>query len=180
MDPILNVIADMDSREPGAQLSYRDAAKRSGVSRETLRRRHQGSQATRAGAASHKQNLNAQQELELVRYIKEITEQGLPPTRAMIQNFGSAVAQDPCSDRWVSRFLERNKAHPTSKWTVGMDRNRVKADNKDSYRHYFKLLHSKIRQYNVEPRHIYNMDEKGFLIGITSRQKRVFSRQLWE
>jgi hypothetical protein len=61
-----------------------------------------------------------------------------------------------------------------------MDRDRVKADNRDSYRHHFNLLHAKIRQYNVEPRHIYNMDEKGFLISITSRQKRVFSKQLWE
>jgi hypothetical protein len=78
------------------------------------------------------------------------------------------------------QFLEQNKAHLTSKWIVGMDRNRVKADNKDSYHHYFKLFHAKIRQYNVELRHIYNMDEKGFLIGITPRQKRVFSRQLWE
>jgi hypothetical protein len=61
-----------------------------------------------------------------------------------------------------------------------MDRNRVKANSEHSYRHYFELLHSKIQQYEVEPQHIYNMDEKGFLIGITSRQKRVFSRQLWE
>jgi hypothetical protein len=60
-----------------------------------------------------------------------------------------------------------------------MDRNRVKANNKDSYRYYFEL-HARNRQYNVEPHHIYNMDEKGFLIGITLRQKRVFSRQLWE
>jgi hypothetical protein len=32
----------------------------------------------------------------------------------------------------------------------------------------------------VEARHIYNMDEKGFLIGITSWSKRVFSKQFWE
>jgi hypothetical protein len=60
-----------------------------------------------------------------------------------------------------------------------MDCDRVKADNRDSYCHYFELLHARIRQYNVEPRHIYHMDEKGFLIGITSRQKRIFSKQLW-
>jgi hypothetical protein len=32
----------------------------------------------------------------------------------------------------------------------------------------------------VEPRHTYNIDKKGFLIGITGRSKRVFSRQMWE
>jgi hypothetical protein len=61
-----------------------------------------------------------------------------------------------------------------------MDRTRVKADSENSYRHYLELLHSKIQQYDVEPRHIYNMDKKGFLAGVTSRQKRIFSRQLWE
>jgi hypothetical protein len=55
-----------------------------------------------------------------------------------------------------------------------MDRDRVKADGRDSYCYYFELLYAKISQYNVKPRHIYNVDEKGFLISITLRQKRVF------
>jgi hypothetical protein len=151
-----------------------------GVSQETLQRRHQGLQDTCAGALQQQQNLSPQQEKELVQYIKEITKQGLPPMRMMIQNFALAVATSLVSTRWVSRFIACHKAKLTSKWTVGMDCNRVKADNRDSYHHYFKLLHAKIQQYNVEPQHIYNMDKKGFLIGITSKQKRVFSKQLWE
>jgi hypothetical protein len=137
-------------------------------------------QDTRTGASQQQQNLSPQQEKELVQYIKEITKQGLPPTRTMIQNFASAVATSLVSTRWISRFIACHKAKLTSKWTVGMDRNRVKADNRGSYCHYFEPLHANIRQYNVEPRHIYNMDEKGFLVGITSRQRRVFSRHLWE
>jgi hypothetical protein len=144
MDPILDAIAAIDSAEPGEQPSYRALAEKFKISRETLRRRHQGLQRDHAGAANNKQLLSPQQELELVRYINELTEQGLPPTRTMLQNFGSAVASWPCSKRWVSRFLLRNSAHLCSKWTVGMDRNRVKADSEHSYRHYFELLHSKI------------------------------------
>jgi hypothetical protein len=45
---------------------------------------------------------------------------------------------------------------------------------------YFDLLHQKMRQYEIEPENTYNMDEKGFLIGTTSRSKRVFSRAIWE
>jgi hypothetical protein len=37
-----------------------------------------------------------------------------------------------------------------------------------------------MRQYNVEPCDIYNMYEKGFFMGIISRSKRIFSKQLWE
>ena len=61
-----------------------------------------------------------------------------------------------------------------------MDNNRHKADSETKYSLYFDLLRHKITEYNIEARHIYNMDEKGFLIGIISRSKRVFSRRMWE
>jgi hypothetical protein len=61
-----------------------------------------------------------------------------------------------------------------------MDSNRHRADSEAKYKLYFDLLHSKIEEYSVEPRHTYNMDEEGFLIGIIGRSKRVFSRQEWE
>jgi hypothetical protein len=61
-----------------------------------------------------------------------------------------------------------------------MDRDRYKADSGAKYSLYLELLHSKMKEYNVEPRHTYNMDEKGFLIGVTSRSKRVFSRRMWD
>jgi hypothetical protein len=61
-----------------------------------------------------------------------------------------------------------------------MNSNRHKADSEEKYHLYFRLLHSKINQYYIEPRHTYNIDEKGFLISILSRSKRVFSRRMWE
>ena len=61
-----------------------------------------------------------------------------------------------------------------------MDRNRHTADSRAKYSAYFDLLRDKISQYNIEPRHTYNMDEKGFLIGSTGRSKRVFSKRMWE
>ncbi|KNG45926.1 pogo transposable [Stemphylium lycopersici] len=35
-------------------------------------------------------------------------------------------------------------------------------------------------EYNLVPRDTYNMDEKGFMIGIVGRSKRVFSKSKWE
>jgi hypothetical protein len=98
----------------------------------------------------------------------------------MIQNFGGDIAGEPCADAWVSQFLNRNKHLLTARWTAGMDRNCYKADSKDKYKAYFKLQHNKMREYKVEEENVYNMDEKGFLMGITGRSKRVFSRQFWE
>jgi hypothetical protein len=45
---------------------------------------------------------------------------------------------------------------------------------------YFELLRDKLGLYDIEPCNIYNMDEKGFLLGILTRSKRVFSRRLYE
>jgi hypothetical protein len=36
-----------------------------------------------------------------------------------------------------------------------------------------------MREYDVEPRNTYNMDEKGFFVGITTRSKRVFYKAIW-
>jgi hypothetical protein len=41
-------------------------------------------------------------------------------------------------------------------------------------------LQAKIAKYNVDAKHTYNMDEKGFMIRVTSRTKHVFSRRMWE
>ncbi|KAF2826729.1 hypothetical protein CC86DRAFT_263890, partial [Ophiobolus disseminans] len=50
--------------------------------------------------------------------------------------------------------------------TSRIDSLRYKADSRAKCRLYFNLLHAKIKQYNVQPEHIYNIDKKGFIIGI--------------
>lgn len=61
-----------------------------------------------------------------------------------------------------------------------MDSTRHNAESEYKYKLYFNLLPQKIAAYNVEPEHIYNMDEKGFAIEVLGRTKRIFSRRPWE
>jgi hypothetical protein len=56
-----------------------------------------------------------------------------------------------------------------------MGNNHHKADLGRKYSLYFYLLRKKIVQYQVEARHIYYMDEKGFMLGTIGRSKRIFS-----
>jgi hypothetical protein len=146
------------------------------VDRTTLSRRHQGAQHSNAAMAEAQQLLNPQQELELVNYIETCTKRGLPPTREMVQNFGSAVAECEVSESWVTRFLHRHSDQLTTKWSTGIDRDRHQADDGDKYELYFDLLHAKMQEYGVDERNTYNMDEKGFFVGRTIRSKRVFSK----
>ena len=67
--------------------------KKHGVVRSTLTRRHQGNTRPRDTVAADQQNINPLQEKDLLKYAGELTEPRLPPSRDMIQDFASSVAQ---------------------------------------------------------------------------------------
>jgi hypothetical protein len=137
-----------------------------------------GSSALNGSQNNQPAKTQPQQEAELVEYLKSLTKRGLPPTREMARDFASQIAKEPLGEKWVARFLERNDAHLIRRWTPGMDALRHRADSEAKYDLYFDLRYQKIKGYKVEPRHTYNMDEKGFMIGVTGRSKRIFSRRM--
>ncbi|KAF2832659.1 hypothetical protein CC86DRAFT_390650 [Ophiobolus disseminans] len=101
------------------------------------------------------QVLHPQQEQALLRYIERLTRQGLSPTRPMIRNFGSQIAKKSLA---YTGLIALSSATRLISSQSGQQ----------------------ISQYNVKPCHTYNMDEKGFVLGVVSRSKRVFSRRLYE
>ncbi|KNG48587.1 pogo transposable [Stemphylium lycopersici] len=111
-------------------------------------------------------------ESELVKYINTLVSRGLPPSKPMIRNFASQIAQKDVGKNWADRFVRRHQIDLILHWASGLDRNRFKADSAFKYTIYFELLKRKIEQYNV--------DEKGFLISVLSKMKRVFSRSAFE
>ncbi|KAG9188192.1 hypothetical protein G6011_02115 [Alternaria panax] len=177
MDPIQEAIEEIESRELGDEFSYQAIAKKYGVGRMTLMRRHKGETET---YGLRKSSLHPQHEAELVRYIETLTERRLPPTRTMIQQFASQLAGKPVSESWVSRYLRRHPNHLISRSGKAMAKEHTKADSGAKYNLYFKLLHEKMEEYNVQPTHIFNMDEKGFQLSRVSNTKRIFSRRLYE
>jgi hypothetical protein len=84
MDPIQEAIEDIESCESEDKFPYREVAKRFGVDRTTLWRRHQGQQRTSATKANHQQLLSPRQESALAQYIERCTRRCLPPTREMV------------------------------------------------------------------------------------------------
>jgi superfamily II DNA/RNA helicase len=179
MDLIQEAIEYLESHEAGDNPPYRKVAEKFGVDRTTLSRRRRGARRSNEAAGEAQQLLNPQQELELVRYIEKRIKHGFPPTREMVQNFGSAAAQREVSESWVARFLHRHSDQLTTKWSAGIDRERHDADRKERYEQYFALLYAKMREYKVNERNTYNMDEKGFFVGREIRSKRVFTKRTW-
>jgi hypothetical protein len=176
MDPIQEAIEDIESHDQDEHFTYTQVAKKYGVDRRTLARRHQGLTQPRHLAQV---SLHPEHETELIQYIKSLTDRRTPPTRVMVRSFASSLVGREVSESWVTRFLNRNQIHLISAWQTGMDRDRHKADSVAKYSLYFDLLHDKMKEYNVLPGQIYNMDEKGFMIGVTGRSKRVFDKGLY-
>jgi hypothetical protein len=98
----------------------------------------------------------------------------------MIRNFASSLAGREVSESWVTCFINRNPTYLISRWQTGMDCERHKADSEVKYSLYFKFLHDKMKEYNIDARQIYNMDEKGFMIRVTGRSKRVLDKAIYD
>jgi hypothetical protein len=83
------------------------------------------------------------------------------------------------SESWVTRFISKYSIDLISQYSTGIDANRHNANSYAKYKLYFNLLQQKITQYKVNAKHTYNIDKKGFIIGVTSRTKHVFSKRIW-
>ncbi|KAF1965078.1 hypothetical protein BU23DRAFT_490728, partial [Bimuria novae-zelandiae CBS 107.79] len=95
---IKDAIEAIQSLDPGEKFSYRKIAATYGVDRTTLSRRHKRVQAPNKAKNINQQKLNPQQEEELIRYIKRLTERHTPPTREIIRNFASIIAKELVSE----------------------------------------------------------------------------------
>ena len=173
-------LAECDTFASEEDIPWSKIAEKHGVVRSTLTRKWRGETQSREEKAIAQQKLTLQQEEELVTYIEELTARHIPPTREMIQNFASSVAKELVSESWVTRFINSYSIHLISQYSTGMDANRHNADSYTKYELYFNLLQRKITEYKIDSCHTYNMDEKGFMIGVTTRTKHVFSRRMWE
>jgi hypothetical protein len=170
----------MERKGEGEEIGYVGVAKRYGVDEATLRRRHQGKCTMRAEAAQMRQKLNPKQEKELCKYINTLTESVLPPTRIMVASFASQICKKEVEMNWVSRFLKHHQDKLLLKWTTEMDCVQHKADTEGSYSDYFTLLNHKFDKYKVLPKNMYNMNEKGFMLGILKGSLCIFSKASWK
>ena len=94
----------------------------------------------------------------------------------MLRNFITEICGREPGKTWILRFLTRYDLNLILRYTVGLDKERLRADSIYKYLLYFELMRQKIEEYQVEPRYTYNMNEKGFLIEVLAKIKRIFSR----
>ncbi|KAF2436707.1 hypothetical protein EJ08DRAFT_644334, partial [Tothia fuscella] len=99
--------------------------------------------------------ISTTQQKILVKHINQYTNYSIPPTVEIFP-----------------RFLKRWSDTLDSSFLSTIDKNRQAIDNYTEYRVYFNKVEIVIRKYRVLPQNTYNIDEKGFLIGLLQKSKR--------
>ncbi|KAF7326528.1 DDE-domain-containing protein [Mycena venus] len=139
-------------------MSERKAATYYGVPRTTVQRRAQGI-LTRKDAHIHERSLTPAQEDILAEWIKKsLGKRGIPLSLPTIGTYAAEIY-----DLKV-------------KWTSGLEECRARALNRPVVHDYFNLLGDTIEQYDIKPKNIWNMDEKGIQLGVGDRIRALVDR----
>ena len=149
-----------------------------GMHPSTLSRRWKSRSTSKEEALSERRLLNNQQEQCLIEYINELSGRSAAPTPAMVTAFASQLAGKAPGHCWVSRFVDRHRSELASGYLNNLDLERHQADQVNSYKAYYTTVNQKIEEYEITEDNIYNMDEKGFLLGRLNKVRRIFSKDL--
>ena len=160
-------------------ISQRQTCQIYGVARSTLQARLQGRQSTQTYHAST-QRLSSNEEQVLITWIERMTSWGWPPR---IQQFEYMVKEllmakgdkAPLGDHYYQKFLKRHSEFST-KWKRNLDQVRKDAEQPAIFRHWFDLFLSIRTKHGIADEDIYNMDEKGFAMGIADSAKVIIKR----
>ncbi len=128
------------------------------------------------------QLLTAQEEVQLVQWLTEMTDRNIPARVNMINSMAGTILnarQDGSTiqvgTRWYRAFLRR---HPdiTTKLSQNLDRVRLTAFTSSLLGDWFNLFRSTLERYNITLDRVYNMDKTGIAMGLIGRSMVVVPR----
>ncbi|EIW70259.1 hypothetical protein TREMEDRAFT_29569, partial [Tremella mesenterica DSM 1558] len=122
---------------------------------------------------SNNAHLDEHQEAVLVKRILELGKRRLYPTPAILRNMAYEICDTLPSSKWATRFIDRHKDKLRCMKVYGMEKSRHTAEYRPIFEEYFDILERQCTELNIGPEAIFNMDEKGFIIGQTNKQTRI-------
>jgi hypothetical protein len=149
--------------------SLRQAAQTFNIPPTTLTDRYKGG-VTRLQAHEHELAVSKTKEETLVEWMKVMGRRGIPMSAQTLREHASLLAGREVGESWVPRFKLR---HPNLKvrWTTALERARAQALNPTLVSEFYDGLMELLRDFNIKPENIYNMDEKGIQLGVGRKQK---------
>src|ERR1700684_1150493 len=167
----------IEGYQQGRYPSLTAAAKALEVPPSTVRHRAAGRKPIGEIAAS-RLTLNTKEENVLVDWVFRLHRLGVParPSRLLemaeyIRESRSAAGKVPHLGRhWTTRFLKR---HPEIKsvLSVKIDKNRWDSVSREKCGKWFNNFEKTVKEHRILDSNIYNMDEKGCILGLSERAK---------
>jgi hypothetical protein len=116
-----------------------------------------------------------------VKWVAQMESTAFPPRLDLFEAVAAHLAQQRAEDEgdpklatlgctWLRGFLDR---HPgiAARYAVRLDIPRALAGQPGPIRRYFELLGRLFAKYHFKRQNIYNMDKKGFMLGVGNRAK---------
>jgi len=146
----------------------------------TLRERHLGVFPRKETTPNSRKFTNSEEEV-LLRKILQLSADGFPPQRAIVEEMANTMLQtkNPARSQtvgtnWVANFVKR---HPelSSVYNRKFDIQRAEVEDPKLISLWFKLVGDTIAKYGVAEEDIFNFDETGFQMGVISTSKVITS-----
>jgi hypothetical protein len=109
-------------------------------------------------------------------YIKVQGQRAIPMDYALIGEYAADMAGHPLGATWPKRFVKRHNIDLKTKKTAPLEKARAKALNKTAVQEFYQVFGELIEKYGLTPGDIYNMDKKGFQLGIGQKAPVVVDR----
>ena len=99
----------------------------------------------------------------------------VPLTYSTIVTYASEISGKVIGESWPKRFLARH-ADLKVKATTSLEKCRAKALNQSAVDGFYNILEEVVKEFNIEPKDMWNMDEKGVQLGIGAKVAAIIDR----
>ncbi|SJX65783.1 related to transposase [Sporisorium reilianum f. sp. reilianum] len=162
--------------EDGQHASIGTVAAAHGIAKSTLHDRSKGKQSWQDTHTSQ-QALLLLNETALLNHIRRCATGGFPLNPVDVWDFTEYLACGGSSNsgvvklghNWVSSFLNRHLLIQST-WSRCLENARIRGTDKDNIRQWFGRLQEVITEYKILSNDIFNMDETGFVFGLSGSQ----------
>ena len=128
-----------------------------------------------------RQRLSPVEEQIIERHIRQLEVWGWPPIVSQVQKMAKELLiakgdLNPIGVNWTQKYLKR---HPQlkSRFVPLLDKSRVLSEDLDQISRFFELFRTTKERYNIHDNDVYNMDEKGIMMGVLAKLKVICSRK---
>ena len=140
-----------------------------------MRRRYTGKTKKAQYTNERQQRLTPAEEISIVDEILQLKAWNFPLMVSWVQELAERILRkredlEPLEMHWPTKFLARHKKI-ASQWSQPLERDRANNATHEIISHWFKLIKDIIQKYAIQQEDTYNMDEKGFGMGLTGKEK---------